>query len=625
MTDEATVRLTTSQAVIRYLVAQYSSRDGAETRLIPGFLGIFGHGNTGGFAQAIGQTRNEAFFMEGRNEQGMAHIAAAYAKAMRREATLACTASVGPGSTNMLTAAAGAYINRLPLVLLPADGYAARRPGTILQGLENPAGADLTVNDCFRPVSRFFDRIMRPEQLLDTLPRAMRTLTDPVETGPVVLSVPQDVQVEAFDFPTRLFERRVWSIARPLPEQAPLNAAIDLLVAATRPVIVAGGGVLYSRAESELLAFAEAAGIPVVETLAGKGAMPSSSALALGGLGVSGAGMANEVARTADLVVCIGTRLSDYVTASQSIFQNPRVRFIGLNISYADAVKYGGLPVIADAREALSRMTTIISDRHATPRDDYLAEVSSIADSWNATRTLAVSAEPGPPLRQTELVGILNDDLKAGDTLVTSAGTLPGDVFRYWVTKPDVTVHIEFGYSCMGYDIAGAIGVGLAPGDGQVFALLGDGTFLLSPSDLAVAVQHRRKITVIVSDNQGMRSIRRLESRNVAQPYANTFEYRDPYSYDMDNPIGFDIGKIAEGMGARVLTATTREEFGTALQVSRDCPEPCFIVVTTDAERAPAVDSPWWDIAPPEVDADGQLDAARETYKRGQEAQRFHY
>jgi 3D-(3,5/4)-trihydroxycyclohexane-1,2-dione acylhydrolase (decyclizing) len=624
MINEATVRLTTSQAIVRYLVAQYSTRDGVETRFIPGFLGIFGHGNTGGFGQAIDESRDEAFFIEGRNEQGMAHTAAAYAKAMRRDATLACTASVGPGSTNMLTAAAGAYINRLPLVLLAADGYAARRPSTILQGLENPAGADLTVNDCFRPVSRFFDRIMRPEQLLDTLPRAMRTLTDPVETGPVVLSVPQDVQIEAFDFPTRLFERRVWNIARPLPEDAALNAAARELMAATRPLIIAGGGVLYSRAEAELLEFAEAAGIPVAETLAGKGAMPSSSPMALGGLGVAGTSVANDIARDADLVLCIGTRLSDFVTASQSIFQNPKVRFVGLNISYADATKYGATPVVADAREALSRLTNLVPAPQAT-RGDYLAEIASLTDSWSTTRTLAVSSQATPPLRQTELVGVLNEALRAGDTLVTSAGTLPGDVFRYWETKPDVACHIEFGYSCMGYDIAGAIGVGLAPGAGEVFALLGDGTFLLSPTDIAVAVQHRRKITVVVSDNQGMRSIQRLESRNVARPYANIFEYRDPYSYELDSAIGFDIGKIAEGLGAKVLTASTREEFEKALQVSREHTETCLIVVTTDVERAPAVDSPWWDIAPAEVSLDGQVDDLRATYEVGQQAQRFYY
>lgn len=624
MNPEETVRLTASQAIVRYFIAQYSSRDNIETRFIPGFVGIFGHGNTGGFGQAIGEVRDEAFFIEGRNEQGMAHTAAAYAKAMRRTATLACTTSIGPGSTNMVTAAAGAYINRLPLLLLPADTYAARRPSTILQGLENPAGADVTANDCFRPVSRFFDRIMRPEQLLDALPRAMRTLTDPVDTGPVVLSVPQDVQVEAFDFPTRFFDRRVWKIGRPLPEESALADALAMLARAERPLIVAGGGILYSQAEDELIAFASKARIPVAETLAGKGAIPASSELSLGGLGVAGTEVANAVARDADLVLCVGTRLSDYVTASQSIFQNPQVRFIGVNVSSADAHKYGATPVIADAREALAQLLARVPDASAE-RADYLNGVREVKQSWSAVREEAMAPDNAPPLRQSELVGLLNDAMQPRDTLVTSAGTLPGDVFRYWETRPDVTCHIEFGNSCMGYDIAGAIGVGLADGAGEVFALLGDGTFLLSPTDIAVAVQHRRKITVVISDNRGMRSIRNLETRNMTSPYANLFQFRDPFSYGLEDDVSFDLASISRGLGAQVFSAATRDELAAALQSARESSVPCVIVVSTEIDRATRVESPWWDIPPAQVSENDELDTPREIYTRGQHQQRFYY
>ena len=626
MTNHAsTVRLTASQAIVRYLVAQYSTRDGVSTRLIPGFVGIFGHGNTGGFGQAIGEHRKDAFFIEGRNEQGMAHIAAAFAKAARRDATLACTASIGPGSTNLITAAAGAYINRLPLLLLPADGYARRKPGTILQGLENPAAGDLSVNDCFRPVSRFFDRIMSPEQLLDSLPRAMRTLTDPVETGPVVLSVPQDVQVEAFDFPTFFFERREWAIGRPLPQREPLDKAVEMLSQARRPLVVAGGGVLYSQAEQTLLDFAEATGIPVAETLAGKGGIPAESPHALGGLGVAGTTSANAVAAQADVVLCVGTRLSDYVTASQSIFQNPDVRFIGVNVNSADATKYGGHPVIADAREALSQMIGPVSSGRSSASPAYATEIADLRRTWQSARERAVASEDAPPLRQTELVGMLNDALQIGDTLVTSAGTLPGDVFRYWDSRPDITCHMEFGYSCMGYDIAGAIGVKLADSDGEVFALLGDGTFILSPSDIAVAVQHRQKITVIVADNRAMRSIYGLESKSVSEPFANVFRYRDPVTYELGDDINFDIGRVGEGLGARALKAATRDEFASALAEARGGDDTCLIVVQSDVERAPDVAKPWWDIAPAEVSDGGGPDEFRLAYEDAARSQRFHY
>jgi 3D-(3,5/4)-trihydroxycyclohexane-1,2-dione acylhydrolase (decyclizing) len=623
LSGESTISLTASQAIVRYLAAQYTSRDGTRRRLIPGFLGIFGHGNSGGFGQALDEAREQMFFIEGRNEQGMAHTAAAYAKALRREAALACTASIGPGSTNMLTAVAGAYINRLPMVVLPADTYANRRQGPILQGLESPSAADVSVNDCYRPVARFFDRISRPEQLLDSLPRAVRVLTDPADCGPVVISVPQDVQVDSYDFPLRFFNEKVWPIVRPRADVDQIEAAAELIRKAKLPLIVAGGGVLYSRAEEALAEFAEATRIPVAETLGGKGAGPVGSPLNLGGLGVSGTPVANEVARQADLVISIGGRLTDYVTGSNSVFQNPDVRFIGINVNSADAAKCGGLPVVGDARLTIEALTNLSTDPKPT-RSSEVPGLHEDQQSWAKAREEAFAPAAAPPLRQTEVVGLLNDWLRPGETLVTSAGTLPGDVFRYWQAREGTECHIEFGNSCMGYDIAGAIGVGLATESGDVFALLGDATFLLSPSDLAVAVQHGRKITVVVSDNQGMRSIRGLESRTVANPYANVFRARDPFSYQLGDPLSFDIARIAEGFGMPSFKVQTREEFAAALAKARDIQGPCVIVVKTDVDRSPSVLGAWWDIGPASTSRDGSLGELREQYEQARLKQRLY-
>jgi 3D-(3,5/4)-trihydroxycyclohexane-1,2-dione acylhydrolase (decyclizing) len=625
LSGESTISLTVSQAITRYLAAQYISRDGTTKRLVPGFLGIFGHGNSGGFGQALDEARHQMFFIEGRNEQGMAHTAAAYAKASRREAVIACTTSIGPGSTNMLTAVAGAYINRLPMLVFPADTYANRRQGPILQGLEYPSAADVTVNDCFRPVARFFDRIIRPEQLLDSLPKAIRVLTDPADCGPVVISVPQDVQVDSYEFPRRFFNEKVWPIARPRADVDQIEAAAELIRAAEHPLIVAGGGVLYSKAEEALAELVEHAQIPVAETLGGKGSGPTGSLLNLGGLGVAGTTVANDTAKDADLVISIGSRLTDYVTGSNSVFQNPGVRFVGINVNSADAAKCGSLAVVGDAKLTIEAVMKLGVAPTTRKRLDQARSPEDLHQTWAETRAAAFAPAVSPPLRQTELVGILNDSLRPGDTLVTSAGTLPGDVFRYWQGGEGIECHIEFGNSCMGYDIAGAIGVGFAKESGEVFALLGDATFLLSPSDLAVAVQHGRKITVIVSDNQGMRSIRGLESRTVANPYANVFQYRDPFSYQLGDPLNFDLVRIAEGFGATSFGAATRQDFVAALAKARELQGPCVIVVRTDVDRSPNVPGAWWDIAPAATSRDGSLDTTRDQYEQAQRSQRYYF
>jgi 3D-(3,5/4)-trihydroxycyclohexane-1,2-dione acylhydrolase (decyclizing) len=624
MPTNSTVRLTVAQAIVRYLSVQYSVRDGQSQRFVPGILGLFGHGNSGGFAQALDESRETMYFIEGRNEQGMAHIAAGYAKAARRESVLACTTSIGPGSTNMISAAAGAYINRLPMLLFPADMYASRRQGAILQGLEVPSGGDITANDCFRPVSRYFDRIVRPEQLLDVMPRAMRMLTDAVDCGPAVIALPQDVQTEAFDFPIEFFRERDWVILRQRADEKSLDDAMDAIAASTRPLIVAGGGVLYSRAEEQLLSFAENAQIPIAETLGGKGSVRTPTALILGGLGVAGTSVANHVAHDADLVICVGTRLADYVTASKSVFQNPDVTFIGMNVDRADATKFRALSVVGDARESLTALQERLTAMKTPSRTAYLDEIKSYAASWNEVREDAFAPDSAPPLRQTEIIGVLNREMNPEDVLVTSAGTLPGDVFRYWDSASGPACHIEFGNSCMGYDIAAAIGVGLTLDNGEVFALLGDGTLLLSPSDLAVAVQHRRKITVVVPDNQGMRSIRGLEKRTVGDPYANIFDFRDPFTYELGDPVKFDLEAIGRGFGMRTFSVETRSELESALKVARKSTISCLVVIQSDVERAPVFDSPWWDISPAEVSSSDGVKALRDIYEEKRQLQRWY-
>ena len=624
MSQQSTIRLTTAQAILRYLARQYSTRDGSTRRLVPGVLGIFGHGNSAGIGQALDDYRDDFFFVEGRNEQGIGHIAAGYAKTTRREATLACTSSIGPGSTNLITAAAGAHINRLPILLLPADTYMARRGGPILQGLENPAGADVTVNDCFRPVSRFFDRIVCAEQVIDTLPRAMRALTDVVECGPVVLALPQDVHVETFDFPAALFEAHEWLIERPKPDASAVDAAARLLAAAERPLIVAGGGVAYSRAEAELLAFAEEHSIPIGETFAGRSTVPGDHGLALGGLGFTGSTAATAAAREADVVVAAGTRLADVVTGSKSMFQNPGVRFLGLNVNGSDAAKFGAQPLTGDLRESLGALGEAMRGLDAPDRRDYMAHVGNLKEAWNSVRVKASQPAESPPLRQSELIDVLNRDTRAGDVVVAAAGTLPGDLFAFWDGEFGADCHLEFGYSCMGYEIAGALGARLAGAPGHVVALVGDATLLLGPSEIAVAAQHGLDITVIVSDNAGMRSIVGLEGRVVARPYANVFEHRDPETLQLGAEIGFDLVKMGEALRTRTFAVATREDLAEALVAARSHDGPCMIVARTDNSRSSAESTVWWDIPAAPSAEHSDLTGLRQAYERGLADQRYH-
>jgi len=623
-----TIRMTMAQALVRYLQEQYSERDGKTQRLIPAAFGIFGHGNVCGLGQALEECGQALPYMQPRNEQSMVHAAAAFAKTTQRLQTLACLASIGPGSTNMLTGAALATINHLPVLLLPADYYATRHQGPVLQQLEHPVSADLSVNDCFRPVSRFFDRISRPEQLLTALPEAMRVLTDPVTTGAVVLAVPQDIQAHAWDYPAAFFERRVWRIERPRPDPRRIAEAAELLKKARRPLIIAGGGVHYSDAFRQLRELAEACGIPVSETFAGKGAMADESPLALGGQGLEGTSAAYEISRQADLVLAVGTRLTDFTTGSQSAFQNPAVRFIGINVTAHDAFKNGALPVIGDARETLAALRQAAVKIGVRPRSAYLREVAVARAAWrHLLDREAFIQRPGEAMSQSVLIRALNESARPGDTVIAAAGGPPGDLLKLWEATGGRHCHLEFGYSCMGYEIPAGLGVRMAQPKGEVFVLVGDGTYLMNPTELVTALQEDLKITVVISENHGFQVIRRLQMWRTGRSFGNEFRARDCKTERLEGDyLPIDFAANAASMGARTWQVKTPELFRQALAEARIEKRSCVIVVETEKHRYAPSGGTWWDVAPAEVAQQAVTRKIRRTYEQDKaKIQRFHY
>ncbi len=620
-----TVRLTTAQAIVSYLQGQYSERDGETRRLIPAMWGIFGHGNVIGLGQALEEHGAGLPFHQGRNEQSMVHAAAAYAKATRRLSTLACTASIGPGSTNMLTAAAGATINRLPVLLFPGDVYATRHQGPVLQQLEHPLAGDVSVNDCFRPVARFFDRIARPEQLLTALPEAMRVLTSPADTGAVVIALPQDVQSHAWDFPTHFFDERAWRVERPLPDARRIAEAVELLRSAERPLIVAGGGVHYAQAWVELAAFSSQAGVPVAETFAGKGAMREDGWATLGGVGLEGNPAAGRIAKEADLVLCVGTRLTDFATGSQSLFERPDVRFVGINVSGRDAFKQGALPIVADAREALSTLRAAVAEAGIATSRDYRDDVARVREEWLVERTRLAQPVAGEAMGQAELILALNEQAQAGDTIIAAAGTPPGDLLKIWDATGERNCHLEFGYSCMGYELPAGVGVRMAQPEGEVVVYIGDGTFLLNPGELATALQEGLKLTVVISENHGYQSIQRLQLWRHGRSFGNEFRARSNGRLEGEY-VRFDLVRAAEGLGAAATRVTTPEETREALAQARRRPGPSVIVAETEPHRYLPGSDVWWDVAPPEVSDEPEVAERRAEYERERaELQRFYY
>jgi 3D-(3,5/4)-trihydroxycyclohexane-1,2-dione acylhydrolase (decyclizing) len=618
------VRLTTAQAIVRYLQVQFSERDGDRRRLVPALFGIFGHGNVHGIGQALDEYGVDLTFLQGHNEQSMVHAAVGYAKTTRRRATLACTSSIGPGATNMVTGAAEATISRLPVLLLPGDTYATRHQGPVLQQLEHALAGDVSVNDCFRPVARFFDRVVRPEQLLTALPEAMRVLTSPAEAGAVVLALPQDVQSHAWDFPERLFEERTWRIERPPPDVRRVAEAAELLRAAERPLLIAGGGVRYAEAEAELAALAVHTSAPVVETFAGKGSMGRDEWFVLGGLGLEGNPAANEIATRADVVVCVGTRLTDFATGSHSLFDADGARFVAINVVDRDARKEGALPVVADAREALSALREALEPRD---RPEWRAEVERAKASWLAQRSRLADAEAGDRMTQAQLILALNEAAQPGDTVVTAAGTPPGDLLKLWDATGGRDCHLEFGYSCMGYELPGALGVRLARPRGEVYAYIGDGTYVLNPGELVTAYQHGLKITVVVSENHGYQSIRRLQMGRVGRHFGNEFRTRDGGGRLEGPYLELDLARSAEGLGARAWRASAPDELRSALAEARDEQRrPCVIVCETEPHRYLPDGGVWWDVAPAEVSELPEVQERRGEYERDRAArQRFYY
>lgn len=619
MTDPTSMRLTAGQALVRWLQAQHSERDGEVRRAIPAIFGIFGHGNVLGVAQAIEQEGSELPLYQPKNEQAMVHTAMGYAKASRRLATLACTSSIGPGASNMLTGAATATTNRLPVLLLPSDTFASRRQGPVLQQLEHPIEADVTINDAFRPFSRFFDRIVRPEQLLTALPQAMRVLLDPAETGAVTISLHQDVQGEAFDFPASFFERRVWPVTRRPPAASELAAAADVLRGALRPLVIAGGGVRYSQAEAGLREFAEALGVPVAETSAGKGSLIGSKRLA-GGLGVNGSRAANELARDADVVVCVGTRLTDFTTGSHSLFQNPDVRFVSINVNAADAHKLSATPVVADAREALGALGEAL----AGTTIGY--DVTSVVSSWKTDLDADLEPRIDEPLGQGEVLRTLNEAAREGDWIVAAAGWQPGDLLKLWEVPAGTFAHIEFGFSCMGHEIPAGLGVRLHEGvEAEVVVVIGDGTYLMNPTELVTAMQEGLKLTVILLDNGGYQSISELARGNTGLSIGNERRYRGLDGRLPDGErVPVDFVANARSMGCDATLAKSLFELREALERAREGEVTTVIVCPTAADR-PLLDSgAFWDLGVPDVAVSAVTQARTDAHRARARAQR-HY
>jgi 3D-(3,5/4)-trihydroxycyclohexane-1,2-dione acylhydrolase (decyclizing) len=624
-----TVRLTVGQAIVRFLAAQRSERDGEVRRLIEGCFGIFGHGNVAGLGEALLEaelaTPGSLPYHQARNEQAMVHAAAAFARMRDRLSTLACASSVGPGATNMVTGAALATVNRLPVLLLPSDVFATRVADPVLQQLEHPMAGDVSANDAFRPVSRFFDRVSRPDQLPSALLGAMRVLTDPAETGAVTLALPEDVQAEAYDWPAELFAERVWHVARPAPDPAALARAAEAIRGARRPMIVAGGGVIYSRATAALRALVEATGIPVAETQAGKGSLAYDHPASVGAIGATGTTAANALARGADVVVGIGTRWSDFTTASRTAFAAPGVRFVNLNITGFDAAKQSGVMVVADARAAIEALQVGLAGWSVEPA--YRAEASRLAGEWDATVEAAYHLGHGVPPAQSEVIGAVNDVSGPRDVVVCAAGSMPGDLHKLWRTRDPKGYHVEYGYSCMGYEIAGGLGIRMAEPDREVFVMVGDGSYLMMAQELVTAVQERLKIVVVLVDNHGFGSIGALSDEVGAQRFGTRYRYRDPATGRLDGELlPVDLGANAASFGCRVVRVAGVDELRDALVEARDSREtrPIVIHVETDPLVPAPSSASWWDVPVAEVSDLDTVHEARRAYLEKKRGQRTH-
>lgn len=616
-------RLTAAQAVVKFLKAQYSEYDGAQERLIGGMFGIFGHGNVAGMGEALDEYGEGLPFYQPKNEQAMVHAAIGYAKAKNRRSTLACSASIGPGATNLLTGAATATINRVPVLLLPSDVFAHRRTGNVLQQLEHPIEMDASVNDAFRPMSRFFDRISRPEQLLTALPEAMRILADPALTGAATISLPQDVQGEAYDYPASFFERRVWQIRRTRPNEDEIAKAAERIAAAKRPLVIAGGGVRYAAAEAALIEFCNAFGIPVMETFAGKG-VSQGAGLLLGGGGTTGTGAAGRLGEKADLVIAIGSRLTDFATASRSHFNN-ETEFVGININAQDAYKLGAFPIVADAKLALQELTAALTARGYGTSSDFRDEVASTTTKWWDAYGQSIAHKQGEPMGYGQIIAKVNAASSKGDVVVAAAGTPPGEIMKAWDNSAGSECFIEFGFSCMAHEVPAGIGVALARANkGHVFVVIGDGTYLMQPTELVTAVQEGVKMTTVVVENWGFQCIRALQEDSTgADNYGNEFRTRSAGGRSPDGDyLDVDYAANARSMGCETYSAETPEALAEALDKAKAFNGPSVIVVKAEKRGGSIGSDLWWEVGVAEVSELDRVRAARTRYEQGQKKQK---
>ncbi len=628
MSQQPMVRLTMAQALITYLQGQWVERDGIENRFFAGCFGIFGHGNIAGIGQALGQMPEFRYYQT-RNEQAMVHTAIAYAKTKNRRQTFACTSSIGPGATNMITGAATATINRLPVLLLPGDIFARRNVAPVLQQVESEGSQDFSANDCFRPVSRYWDRINRPDQLLTALPAALRVLTDPATTGAVTLALPQDVQAEAFDYPAEFFARRIWRIGRPRADHAALEQAAAWIRASERPLIVAGGGVHYSEATTAIQRLVERVGFPVSETMAGKGSLRYDHPANLGALGATGTFAANRIARDADLIIGIGTRYSDFTTASQTTFQYPAVRFININVAAFDSAKQGALALTGDARATIEELTALLGDHRVT--DEYREGNARLHDEWEAEveRIYAIRHTPLPS--QGELIGAVNEHGDPEAIMVCAAGSLPGDLHKLWRTRHTKQYHLEYGNSCMGYEIAGGLGIKMAAPDREVYVMVGDGSYLMLSAEIITAIQEGYKLTIILIDNDGYKSIGAL-SRSLGQGGFGTRYLYPQEGVLPDDRFGDDVERLpvdlaanARSLGANVIECQGYDEFVAALGTAKAADRTTVIYIKNDRlVGVPGYES-WWDVPVAAVSTQSTVVAARAEWEEGRAKERLFF
>lgn len=626
MGDQPTRRLTMAQAVIEFLKNQYTERDGIEQPLFAGCFGIFGHGCVAGVGQALEQYPDFRYYQT-RNEQAMVHTAVAYAKIKNRLQTLACVSSIGPGATNMITGAAGATINRLPVLLLPGDIFARRNVAPVLQQLEREQSQDVSVNDCFKPVSNYWDRINRPDQILTSLPEAMRVLTSPTDAGAVTVCLPEDVQADAYDYPAEFFRKRVWNVPRNRPDQNMLKRAVEWIRSSQRPLIVAGGGAIYSEATEILRKFVEQTGIPSGETMAGKGSLNYDHPLNMGAIGATGTSAANLIARDADLIIGIGTRYSDFTTSSKTAFQNPDVRFVNINVADFDAYKHHALPLVGDARVTLEELLPLLNGYQTDA--DYQTKANQLHTQWEAEveRIYGIRNQPLPS--QGELIGVVNEMGDPDGIMVCAAGSLPGDLHKLWRARHPKNYHLEFGYSCMGYEIAGGLGIKMAAPDREVYVMVGDGSYLMMSADIMTSVQEGYKLTILLMDNHGFKSIGALSRAAGQTGFGTRFVYPKDNVLPGDDAgedveiLPVDLAMNARSLGAHVIECKTYDDFTNALQKAKEIDHTTVIYIQNDRYMGVADYESWWDVPVAEVSEMDSVQDARKEWEKMRAKERY--